>query len=136
VGLEVSGTAFSGMGKGKYYVGLPEYQRRFEAALGYRPYPGTLNVKLSDRKVIERLGELRRSGGTKIPGFTLEGEQFSSLTCVDGTLADERITLLFIDITHYNETVAELISPVYLRGKLGIRDGDEIRFRLASPGRL
>lgn len=128
--FEVRGTAFSGMGKGKYYVGHPEYQRRFEATLGYRPYPGTLNVKLSDQKGIERLRKLRTSGGTKIPGFTLKGEQFSSLTCVDGTLSGERVTLLFIDITHYNETVAELISPVYLRGKLGIGDGDEVRFRL------
>jgi riboflavin kinase, archaea type len=133
VGLEVSGTAFSGMGKGRYYVGHPEYQRRFEAALGYRPYPGTLNVKLSDREVIRRLGKLRTTGGTKIPGFTLKGEEFSSLTCVDGTMSGEKVTLLFIDITQYNETVAELISPVYLRGKLGIRDGDEVTFRLDKP---
>ena len=42
--LTFTGRVFSGIGKGRYYVGHPEYQKRFEAALGYRPYPGTLNV--------------------------------------------------------------------------------------------
>ena len=126
--LEVRGTVFSGMGKGGYYVGHPEYQKRFEAALGYRPYPGTLNVKLLDQKVIDQLAGLRVRGGTKIPGFSLGGEEFSSLTCVNGRLSGERITLLFIDITHYNDTVAELISPVYLRGRFGVKDGDVVGF--------
>jgi CTP-dependent riboflavin kinase len=63
------------------------------------------------------------------PGFALDGEQFSSLVCFEGRLADERVTLLFIDVTHYNETVAELISPTYLRGKFGIKDGDEVSFQ-------
>jgi len=127
--VEVRGTAFSGMGKGKYYVGLPEYQKRFEAALGYRPYPGTLNLKVEDKTIVHRLAELRSSVGTKVPGFTLDGEQFSSLVCFEGRLGGERVTLLFIDITHYNETVAELISPTYLRGKFGIKDGDEVSFQ-------
>lgn len=132
--LQVRGTVFSGMGKGKYYVGHPEYQRRFETALGYRPYPGTLNVKLADRAVIEELRRLRFSGGVKVPSFNINGEDFSSLACFDGKLKNERITLLFIDITQYNETVAELISPAYLRGKFGIRDGDEVTFEVATVG--
>jgi len=127
--LEVKGTAFSGIGKGKYYVGLPEYQKRFEAALGYKPYPGTLNLKIQDKATVHRLAELRSSVGTRVPGFTLDGEQFSSLVCFDGRLRDERVALLFIDITHYNETVAELISPAYLREKFGIKDGDEVSFQ-------
>jgi riboflavin kinase len=127
--LDVKGTAFSGMGKGSYYMALPEYQKKFETALGYRPYPGTLNLKIHDKTTVHRLGELRSSVGTKIPGFAKDGETFSSVVCFDGRLGDERVTLLFIDVTHYNETVAELISPTYLRGKFGIKDGDEVTFQ-------
>lgn len=128
MGLEVSGKVFSGMGKGRYYVGHPEYQKRFERSLGYVPYPGTLNVKLEDGGTIEALERLRSKGGVKVEGFTLKGESFSSLTCFDGELRGERVTLLFIDVTYYNETVAELISPVYLRGRLGLRDGEDVSF--------
>jgi len=129
----VTGTVFSGMGKGRYYVGHPEYQRRFMERLGYAPYPGTLNVKLEDRETIQRLGEMRAGDGVKIEGFTLGGESFSALTCFDGELRGERVTLLFIDVTYYNETVAELISPTYLRGKLGLRDGAAVAFTVDVP---
>ena len=130
VRLVFSGSVFSGMGKGKYYVGHPEYQRRFTEALGYRPYPGTLNVKLEEDRYVEQLRTLRSLGGIRVEGFKRGGEEFSALTCFDGRLSDERVTLLFIDITHYNESVAELISAAYLRGKLGLKDGDRVTFTI------
>lgn len=131
--LSMAGRVFSGMGRGKYYVGHPEYQRRFEVSLGYRPYPGTLNVKLEESAVIERLRALRSMNGARVEGFTQGGEVFSGLNCFNGTLNEERITLIFIDITHYNESVAELISPAYLRGKFGIKDGDAVNFAVEVP---
>jgi len=131
--LTVTGRVFSGMGKGRYYVGHAEYQRRFREALGYAPYPGTLNVKLEDGQVIRKLKDLRSKDGTKVEGFTLRGESFSALTCFEAELSGERVTLIFIDVTYYNETVAELISPVYLRGKLGLKDGDVVSFTVDAP---
>jgi len=138
--VTVSGRLFSGMGKGRYYVGHPEYQRRFRDSLGYAPYPGTLNVKLEDRDVIESVNHLRTMDGIKIGSFTVNGESFSSLTYFNGTMRGEKVTLLLIDVTYYNETVAELISPAYLRGKFGLKDGEIITFTLdvsaVTPGRL
>ena len=131
--VTATGRVFSGMGKGKYYVGHPEYQRRFVERLGYAPYPGTLNVKLEDPGTIGRLRELRSEDGVKVGGFILGGESFSPLTCFDGELRGERVTLLFIDVTYYNETVAELISPTYLRGRLGLADGDVVSFTVDAP---
>ena len=129
----VTGRLFSGMGKGKYYVGHPEYQKRFEKVLGYAPYPGTLNVKLEDQGIIESLKRLRSMDGTKVEAFSQGGEAFSSLTCFDGRMDGERVTLLFIDVTYYNETVAELIAPQFLRGKFRLRDGDPVTFTLDVP---
>ena len=131
--LRVAGRVFSGMGKGRYYVGHPEYQRRFKECLGYVPYAGTLNVKLEGRETIRELRELRSKDGVKVEGFTLGGESFSALACFEGELRGERITLLFIDVTYYNETVAELISQAYLRGKLGLKDGDLVTFTVDVP---
>ena len=131
--LVVSGRVFSGMGKGRYYVGHPEYQRRFKECLGYEPYPGTLNVKLEEPGVVRAVRELRTGDGVKVEGFRLGGDSFSALTCYSGDLMGEKVTLLFIDVTYYNETVAELISPTYLRGKLGLRDGDVVSFSVDAP---
>jgi len=131
--LEFGGEIFSGIGKGKYYVGHPEYQKRFEEALGYKPYPGTLNVKLQDKVAIEEMKTLRSMQGEKIEGFTIAGEGFSGLNCFDGKMMEEKVTLLLIDVTYYNETVAELISPTYLRGKLDLKDGAKVSFFIEVP---
>ena len=131
--LEVAGRVFSGMGKGKYYVGHPEYQRRFRDAIGYTPYAGTLNIKLEDESAIQKLREIRSADGIQVGGFSFGGESFSALRCFNGELAGERVTLLFIDVTYYNDTVAELISPTYLRGRLGLNDGDLVKFTVDAP---
>ncbi len=126
--LTLQGRLFSGMGKGRYYVGHPEYQRRFLEKLGYRPYPGTLNVKLEEGGAVDGLRRLRQTDGVRVEGFTIGNESFSALKCYEGRLREERTTLLVIDVTYYNDSVIELISPTYLRGKFGLRDGDIISF--------
>ncbi len=131
--LSFHGRVFSGMGKGRYYVGHPEYQRRFEEVLGYKPYPGTLNLKLEDKLVVEKMKTLRSMGGKKVEAFKADGEAMSGLTCFDGKLRDERVSVLFIDVTHYNESVTELISPAFLRGRLGLKDGDDVEFAVEAP---
>ncbi len=123
----VEGRVFSGIGKGRYYVGHPEYQRRFADVLGYSPYPGTLNVKVEGGSV-ERLRRLRLAEGTRVAGFRIGDEGFSALRCHDGKLKEDRATLLDIEVTHYNETVMELISPTYLRGRYGLKDGDLVAY--------
>jgi riboflavin kinase len=131
----VTGRVFSGMGKGRYYVGHPEYQRRFNERLGYTPYPGTLNIKLEDSELMRKLKELKLADGIEIEGFTLGGESFSALRCFAGVMKGIKVTLLFIDVTYYNETVSEIISPEYLRGKLGLRDGELVSFSVDVPSR-
>ncbi len=77
---------------------------------------------------------MRSKKGVKIDSFTIAGEGFSALTCFDGKLRGERVTLLIIDVTHYNESVVELISPTFLRGKFGLKDGDLVEFTVTGVG--
>ena len=44
----ITGTLFSGLGEGAYYISLPGYKKQFISKLGFKPYPGTLNLKISD----------------------------------------------------------------------------------------
>jgi riboflavin kinase, archaea type len=125
---EFGGRVFSGMGRGRYYVGHPEYQKRFEVLLGYRPYPGTLNVKLEDEGEVQKMRSLRSGNGRRLEGFVASGESMSAVACFKGELGGEEVAVLSIEVTHYNDTVAELISPTYLRGKLGIVDGEAVLF--------
>jgi riboflavin kinase len=124
------GEVFTGVGKGAYYVGNPGYASSFRSELGYTPYPGTLNLKLSSAPEIKARKTLREGTGIRIPGFTVNGEGFSSLTCYNGTLSGTPVTLLVIDVTHYDDSVMELISPEYLRGKHRLKDGDTVEVNI------
>ena len=56
--------------KGKYYVSRPFYKKQFEVGLGFSPYPGTLNIKLTDetdillRKFLDRYPSVILKSGT------------------------------------------------------------------------
>jgi len=121
------GSVFSGSGKGGYYVGHPEYRKRFLNLLGYVPYPGTLNVKLDSPEEIEvRRGLRLGKKALWIEEFVQRGETFSAVNCFKGRMGREQVALLIVEITHYDDSVLELISPVYLRGKFGLADGSKV----------
>jgi len=121
------GKVFSGSGRGAYYVGHPEYVKRFKELLGCEPFPGTLNVKLDSEEDIRERRRLRLRGeGLRIEEFHIAGERFSSVNCFKGRLENETIALLIVAITDYDDSVLELISPVYLREKLRLKDGSAV----------
>ena len=121
------GTVFSGSGRGAYYVGHPVYVKKFKELLGYAPFPGTLNVKLDSEDDIRQRRRLRLKGeGLRIEEFHVAGERFSSVNCFKGRLEEQAVALLIVAITDYDDSVLELISPVYLRQKLHLEDGNPV----------
>ena len=54
------GTVFSGEGRGKKFVELPWFKRQVEEKLGFSPYLGTLNIRLSLKEVEKRIEELKK----------------------------------------------------------------------------
>src|SRR5207245_11193530 len=86
------GTVFTGSGRGAYYVGHPEYVKRFEQLLGYAPFPGTLNVKLGTEEDIMQRKRLRlREEGLRIEEFHNAGERFRAVRCVKVRAEDAAI---------------------------------------------
>jgi riboflavin kinase, archaea type len=122
--LELHGAVFTGMGKGAYYVGHPGFQSRFREILGYTPFPGTLNLRLSERPDVNARKRLRKAAGDSIDSFRMNGEEFSSVKCYEGSLNGEEVTLTIPKITEYDDTVLELIAVVKLRDRLYLKDGD------------
>ncbi|MEM3952216.1 MAG: DUF120 domain-containing protein [Nitrososphaerota archaeon] len=39
---------------------------------------------------------------------------------------EQEAAIIFAERTHYGKDVIEIIAPVYLRGKYGLRDGDKV----------
>jgi riboflavin kinase, archaea type len=128
------GKVFQGLGEGAYYIGLEGYKTQFAKALGFDPYPGTLNLKLESPTQIELKKQLRGFDGLRIDGFESGGRTYGGARCYRATVGKGKLpaAVLVIDRTHYDDSVLEIISPHFLRGELGLKDGDKLEVDACS----
>jgi riboflavin kinase len=132
--VEIGGRLITGMGEGEYYTTLEGYRKQFEAKLGFTPFPGTLNLSLDLLCIVTRK-KLDGRRGIEIEGFELENRTFGGAKCFPCKILDERAegiksAVIIPHRTHYPDDILEIISPVFLRGELALKDGDEIRIRV------
>ncbi len=132
--FEIRGQLFTGLGEGAYYVSLHGYRRQFLRKLGFDPYPGTLNLRLTtvvDRRLRR---ELERYKGIYIEGFQDHQRSFGGAWCFRALLDDKvHGAVLVIERTHYDDTVLEIISPEFIRKHLNLNDGDDVKVRIFLP---
>ena len=122
--IHLKGKVVSGLGEGRYYTEQKEYVQQFEKNLGFIPYPGTLNVEI---EYIEKnkLRLLKNHNSITIEGFETKNRTFGSVECFKAKISGLKGAIVLPLRTHYSN-ILELISPDYLRQKLGLKDGDEI----------
>jgi riboflavin kinase len=121
----LSGAVVSGIGEGKYYMSRDPYKEQFKAHLGFEPYPGTLNIRLSPssipvRKKIDALEWIR------IKGFSTDGRTFGDARCIACRIGTISCGIVVPGRTHYPEDIIEVIAPIALRRKLGVEDSDSV----------
>ena len=126
--VTLEGKVFTGLGEGAYYVTKEHYRQQIVEKLGFEPYPGTLNVKLSSDYDIKARMELDAYPAIEIKGFKNEDRTFGFVKCypaiIGGTVKGALITALR---SHYDASVLEIIAPVCLRKQLGLKDGNKVK---------
>ncbi len=121
------GRVFTGFGEGGYYVSLHGYAKQFLSKLGFAPFPGTLNLRLSSPAQIEQRRQLLYLKGIEVQGFEDGNRTYGPVKCFRAELEGNRpAAVLGIERTHYDHSVIEVIAPVDLRKTLGLKDGDEL----------
>ncbi|MFQ6025698.1 MAG: DUF120 domain-containing protein, partial [Nitrosopumilaceae archaeon] len=79
--IELKGKLVSGMGEGAYYMSRKGYTKQFKSKIGYVPYPGTLNVKLTKKEFTEAKYELDGLDGIVINGFSDGKRTYGGAKC-------------------------------------------------------
>jgi riboflavin kinase, archaea type len=124
--LAFRGTLFTGLNEGRYYISLEGYSKNFSRALGFEPFPGTLNLRLTDQAMIEQRRRLDLMKGIEIPGFSDDRRSYGPVKCFRARIEGKHPGgVLAIERTQYDSTVLEVVSPMNLRKSMGLRDGDE-----------
>lgn len=120
------GEVFSGEGKASQFVEISWAKSQIEERLSFKPYPGTLNVRLS-RKEANRLKPiLKKSKGIMIVPTT----GFYSATCFHIMIMNTRGAIVIPHTPNYPPNVLEIIAPVNLRGALSLKDGDLVELSI------
>jgi len=126
--ITIEGTVFSGLGEGRYYVTREPYRKQFIERLGFDPYPGTLNLKISSEYDAEMREELETYPGIEIDGFKNEHRTYGSVKCFRVIINNREEGALVMALrTHYDRSVIELIAPTYLRSRLKLKDGNKVK---------
>jgi len=130
-GYLLSGAVVSGLGEGKYYMSLGPYKEQFTAALGFEPYPGTLNIKLAPSSVPVRK-KIDALDWKRIKGFSTDGRTFGDARCIPCRIGTIRCGIVVPGRTHYPDDLIEVIAPTALRRKLGVEDNDSINVEVGE----
>ncbi|MDW8034356.1 MAG: DUF120 domain-containing protein [Nitrososphaerota archaeon] len=122
----VRGEVFSGKGQGGFFVSIPWAMKQFIEKLGFKPYPGTLNIRLFPEYLSIRR-KLNYHNGIKI----VPDEGYYPGRCFKSIVAGKINGAIVIPETpSYPEDVLEIIAPVNLREELDIKDGDKIEITI------
>jgi riboflavin kinase len=127
----LQGNVINGLGEGRYYMSLSHYQQQFSEALGYIPFPGTLNLRLNPasteiRKKLEVLTWL------PIQGFSTENRTFGAARCLPCQIQHIPCAIVIPGRSHYPEDIIEVISEVELRRELRIDENDTVMVEVHS----
>lgn len=126
--FDLAGLAVSGLGEGAGFTGLAWADTQFRAKLGFAPFPGTFNLLMDGDEWRAARSLLRREAGIRID----PPAGFCAAKCFPVTVADTlRCAAVIPDVASYPDDKLEILAPVSLRARLGVRDGERVRVRLA-----
>jgi riboflavin kinase, archaea type len=126
--LTLEGTVFTGLGEGAYYIGKEHYRKQFIEKLGFEPYPGTLNLKLTGDYDIKARTELEAYPAIEVEGFKNEDRTFGTVKCYPVLIGNRVKGALVTALrSHYDVSVLEIIAPVCLRKQLNLKDGNKVK---------
>jgi HAD superfamily hydrolase (TIGR01509 family) len=128
--VKMRGKVVSGARKAIYFTQVEWVQTQCSEKLGFKPYPGTLNIEISAEDLLLLELAAREDGADLIPpesGFCAAKALPLLVGSVSGALV-----LPAKDVRIHENEIVEVIAPVCLREALDLRDGDEVAFLLGG----
>ena len=120
----LTGKIVSGVRQGAFFTQLDWFQEQCQEKLGFKPYPGTLNIEISTDK-IPKIEFLENEEGIELipPDATFcSGKGFPvSIGGVRGA-----IIMPSAKVRVHGKNIVEVIAPRNIKEKLGVADGDSI----------
>jgi len=134
--VTITGKIVSGVKKGAFFTQLDWVQEQCQKKLGFKPFPGTLNLEIQE-ETIPIVETLRHEEGIELvppeAGFCTGHVYPVSVMGVSGALVAPAE-----DVSVHGKNIIEIIAPISLKEALDVKDGDEIMLtfnRMTGNGR-
>ena len=133
----ITGKIISGTGQGAFFTQLDWVQEQCLEKLGFKPYPGTLNIDIPEEMapVIEEILQQKQSIELIPPDSNFcSGKVFPVV--VEGLRA--AVVLPADEVRVHGKNIIEVISSVSLKDALAVEDGDivDVVVESAAPGQM
>ena len=123
--MKIKGKIVRGIEESGKFLAVDWVNKAVREAFGFTPFPGTLNIDVTDPSIQRRL--IEQDAGrihAANPGFC------------DAIIARGRINnrydcgLIIPLVPNYPEQILEIVAAVHLKNALGVEDGDEVELEL------
>ena len=122
--LVFTGRIVSGVRKAAFFTQLDWVQNQCLEKLGFRPYPGTLNLEINqdDLPVIENLQKMDTE--ELIPA----DPNFCTAKVLTVSLGSARGAIIIPaeDVQVHGKNIVEIIAPIRIKEALKVNDGDSV----------
>ena len=127
----LTGKVVSGVNKASFFTQLDWVQEQCSEKLGFRPYPGTLNVEISEES-LPALEALRKETGIGLippdPAFCAAK---TLLLDIEGVTA--AMIIPSEDVNVHGKNIVEILAPLRLKDALSIEDGSTVSVMIKEP---
>jgi riboflavin kinase len=128
--ITLKGKVFSGHGGGTKFLSLPWVRKQIIEKLGFEPFLGTLNLRLSKESAEVKKKLVKTAKAIEI----LPKKGFCVGLCFKAKIMDKvEGAIVLPQVPSYADDVLEVIAPVSLRETLKLREGDEVRLTVYLP---
>lgn len=118
--MKILGFVISGTRRGSYFISQKFYSEQFEKELGFRPFPGTLNIQVQEENLAQ-IAEIPEEEFGMIKG----SENFGDVRYIKASLNEEvNGAIVFPAKTQHPQDILEFIASVNLRDHLNLKDGE------------
>jgi riboflavin kinase len=122
--MKITGVIETGAGKGSFFVGLDWVVHQFEEQMGFKPFPGTLNVRLNEGDLAQAQSFFDKKDFDlvpKDPAFCRAGVKRLTVNGVPAAAVFPSQ-----DVRIHDNRVIEIIAGCHIKETLNLHDGDEV----------
>jgi CTP-dependent riboflavin kinase len=126
--LEIIGKIISGAGEGAYFTQIDWVQQQCDEKLGFKPYPGTLNLEISE-EFLPAIEILDQEKGIELIS---PDSKFCNAMTFQISLGDISGAIILPEekVRSHPKNIIEIIAPLNIKASLKVKDGDSLKIAI------